>query len=66
MVRWMGTECEGRLADWLLVTDPTTWGSADPFDLVDGGKKGLTKALCGVTSDVKRFFQLMGRRTAPT
>ena len=51
----MGTECASRLADWLTVTDQTTWGSAGPFDLVDGGKEGLTKALCDVTSDVKEF-----------
>ena len=24
----MATECEERLADWLVVTDPATWGSA--------------------------------------
>ena len=51
----MATECEERLADWLVVTDPATWGSANPFNLVDGGKEGLTKKLCDVTSDVKKF-----------
>ena len=48
-------ECASRLTDWLTVTGQTTWGSADPFDLVDGGKEGLSKVLCDVTSDVKEF-----------
>ena len=49
------TECEERVTDWLKVTDQSVWGSADPLGLVDGGKEGLSKKLCDVTSDVKMF-----------
>ena len=41
--------------DWLEVTKAATWGTASPFDLVEGGKEGLLKKLCDVTSDVKLF-----------
>ena len=52
------TECEERITDRLKVAHhchQSTWGSANPFDLVDGGKEGLSKKLCDVISDVKMF-----------
>ena len=48
-------DCEERMEDWLEVTEQATWGTASPFDPVDGGKESLLKKLCDVTFDVKMF-----------
>ena len=38
---------------WLRVTEHVKWGAASPFDLVEGGRGGLIRAILDVTSDVK-------------
>ena len=48
-------DCEERLDDWMEVAKPAMWGTESPFNLVEGGKEGLIKKLCDVTSDVKMF-----------
>ena len=46
---------EERLEKWMTVDKQTLWGTASPFDLVDGGKEKLMKELLAVTSDVKHY-----------
>ena len=46
---------EECLEKWMTVDKQMLWGTASPFDLVEGGKERLMKELLAVTSDVKHF-----------
>ena len=51
----MASECERLVLAYLKVTDPTPFGTADPFGMVEGGQAALVKAICDVTSNVSEY-----------
>ena len=46
---------EERVKAWMTVDKQELWGTAGPFDLLEGGEEKVVKDLLAVTSDVKQF-----------